>query len=86
MTMRLDETDAAVLAAESWLVGGGIRGALAQYGLTLEEVASWSAAGRTSLRAAAQSEWSFEARYVGVVAAALILGIELGLTGGVTRA
>jgi hypothetical protein len=48
------------------------------HGLTLEGVGHWAAPGEHFCRVMAADERIFMARYVGAIAAALILGIELG--------
>lgn len=78
------DTRASRLAGQAWTAGEGIRGAL-ELGLpgdvSLEDVGDWS---QTALRGllAARSPDVFEARLVGVIAAALIVGAKLQETGG----
>jgi hypothetical protein len=78
--VKLADTQASVVAGLRWADGGGIRGALAPYGLTLEDVGEWSRVGMVALLKA-PDERSFEGRFVGAIAAAIIVGIELGRSG-----
>lgn len=81
--MKLADTKAAELAGVAWLGGKGIRGALDDVfpGLTLEELGEWAHPGMTAVRGAAFDSERFEARFVGAIAAAMILGAKLKETG-----
>ena len=74
--MRLEDTAAARIVAERWLAADGIRAALAGYGIGLEDVGDWSRVGRIGLESASTAK-AFEARFVGAISAAIMLGIEL---------
>lgn len=77
--MKISETVASAVVAEVW-VRDGIREALATYGLDLDDVIDWS---QIAIEAtlAAPSPASYEARFVGAISAALIMGIELARSG-----
>lgn len=90
--MRLADTLAADLAQRAWLgIDGpgaeptvaGIRLALAHLpgDISLEDVGEWSQPAFSALRSA-PSTMSFEARLVGAIAAAMILGAKLQETNG----
>lgn len=81
--MKLLETEAAQAAATAWLEGDGIRGALARYGLELEDVGAWGFAGEQACLAVASDHKRFMGRFVGAIAAAIVLGIELERNGEV---
>lgn len=82
--MKIADTAAAVIAGERWLDAGGVRNALAAYGLELEDVGRWGEAGRVRCQQAAVSPHRFEGAFVGAISAAIILGIELARSGEVT--
>lgn len=79
--MNLLETDVCKVCGQAWIDGSGIRGALATYGLDLDDVADWSQIGMTATLETAGSPLEFEARFVGAISAAILLGIELNRSG-----
>lgn len=82
--MKIADTTTNVRAGLAWSNGPGIRGALAQYGLELEDVGEYCEVG-TGLIADSPNEVVFHARVTGAIAAAIILGIELERSGELRR-
>jgi hypothetical protein len=81
--VKIAETYAADQAQIAWLEGGNARGHLAHYNLDFDDVAQWSQVGIAAvLEAALRNDGrAVRGRIVGIVAAALALGIELERSG-----
>lgn len=70
--------DARARAALAWTQGGGSRGCLIQYGLTLQDVAeTLERTGTVNKIRDAADEQQLMARLVGVMAFGIVLGAEL---------
>lgn len=82
--MNLADTRAAEQAAISWTAGGGVRGALARYGVDFDDLRWWADAGRVACFNVGTDPTKFEGRFAGAIAAALIMGIELGRSGEIS--